>query len=54
MTTYTWSFPQFEVAPSTDGLTDIVRVIHWRVDGFDGTFSAGASDPAYFCVSIFR
>ena len=53
---YTWSFPQFEVAPSSDGLTDIVRVIHWRVDGNDGTFGAGAygtvalgaPDPASF------
>lgn len=40
--TYTWSFPQFEVAPSEDGLTNVVSVIHWRVNGFDGTFSAGA------------
>ena len=27
---YTWSFPQFEVAPSEDGLTNVVSVIHWR------------------------
>lgn len=39
---YTWSFPQFEVAPSEDGLTDVVSVIHWRLDGMDGAFSAGA------------
>ena len=53
---YTWAFPQFEVAPSDDGLTDVVRVIHWRVDGGDGVFSAGAygtvalgaPDPAAF------
>ena len=39
---YTWSFPQFEVAPSEDGLTDVVKVIHWRLDGLDGVYSAGA------------
>ena len=54
--TYTWSFPQFEVAPSDDGLTDVVKVIHWRYDAADGSFSAGAygtvalgaPDPAAF------
>jgi hypothetical protein len=54
--TYTWSFPQFEVAPSEDGLTNVVSVIHWRLDAMDGTFSAGAygtvalgaPDPAAF------
>ena len=40
--TYTWSFPQFDCAPSEDGLTDVVKVIHWRLDGTDGQFSSGA------------
>ena len=39
---YTWAFQQFEVAPSSDGLTDVVRVIHWRLDALDGIYSAGA------------
>jgi len=39
---YTWSFPQFDVAPLADGLTDVVKTIHWRVDGVDGEYSAGA------------
>ena len=39
---YVWTFPQFEVAPSADGLTDVVSVIHWRLDAMDGNFSAGA------------
>jgi len=42
MTTYTWSFPQFDVAKSEDGLTDVVKVIHWRYDAADGDVSAGA------------
>ncbi len=53
---YTWSFPQFEVAPSEDGLTNVVSVIHWRLDALDGIYSAGAygtvalgaPDPAAF------
>jgi hypothetical protein len=42
MTTYTWSFPQFDVAKSEDGLTDVVKTIHWRYDATDGDYSAGA------------
>jgi hypothetical protein len=56
MIVYTWSFPQFEVAPSEDGLTNVVSVIHWRLDALDGIYSAGAygtvalgaPDPAAF------
>lgn len=39
---YTWSFPQFDVAPSLDGLTDVVKVINWRYDAVDGDYNAGA------------
>jgi hypothetical protein len=46
--TYTWSFPQFDVAPSSDGLTDVVRTIHWRLDGVDGA----ASGAAYGTVAL--
>lgn len=55
-TTYAWSFPQFEVAPSEDGLTDVVRIIHWRLCALDGEFKAatygttalGAPNPNAF------
>ena len=40
--TYTWTFPQFDCAKSEDGLTDVVKTIHWRLDGTDGTYSSGA------------
>lgn len=40
--TYTWSFPQFDVAKAEDGLTDVVKTIHWRYDAVDGDYSAGA------------
>lgn len=42
MTTFTWSFPQFDVAKAEDGLTDVVKTIHWRYDAQDGMFNAGA------------
>jgi hypothetical protein len=40
--TYTWSFPQFDVAKAEDGLTDVVKTIHWRYDATDGDYTAGA------------
>jgi hypothetical protein len=42
MTTFTWSFPQFDVAKAEDGLTDVVKTIHWRYDAVDGNYTAGA------------
>lgn len=33
--TYAWSFPKFEVMPSLDGLTDVVKRIHWTLTGTD-------------------
>lgn len=56
MVVETWSFPQFEVAKSEDGLTNVVKVIHWRFDMANGQYSAWAygsvaltaPDPASF------
>lgn len=39
---YSWTFPQFDVAPSEDGLSQVVKVIHWRLDAIDGGVQAGA------------
>ena len=44
--TYTWSFPQFDVAKAEDGLTDVVKTIHWRYDAADGDHSAGVYGSA--------
>lgn len=35
--TYTWQFPQFEVAPSLDGESDVVFTVHWRCNGVDAS-----------------
>jgi hypothetical protein len=40
--TYTWSFPQFDVAKAEDGLTDVVKTIHWRYDAVDGNYTASS------------
>ena len=48
MTTFAWSFPKFDVSKAEDGLTDVVKTIHWRYDAVDGDFSAGA----YGSVSV--
>lgn len=39
---FSWSFPQFDVAKSEDGLSDVVKTIHWRYDAADGDNAAGA------------
>jgi hypothetical protein len=39
---YSWTFPQFDVAPSEDGLSQVVKTIHWRLDAIDGGVQAGA------------
>ena len=46
MTTYTWSFPQFDIAKAEDGLTDVVKTIHWRYDAMDEEYSAGVYGSA--------
>ena len=38
--TYTWEFPQFDCSPSENGLSDVVKTIHWRITGTDGDYSA--------------
>ena len=41
-TAYTWSFPQFDTANSDGGFANVVKTIHWRLDGVDGGYAAGA------------
>jgi hypothetical protein len=39
-TTYKWVVSQLDTAPSEDGLTDVVKVVHWRYQAEDGTYTA--------------
>ena len=34
--TYTWDFPTLDTAPSEDGLSDVIKTIHWRITAVDG------------------
>jgi hypothetical protein len=40
MNTYTWLIESLDCIPSLDGQTNVVSVIHWRVNGIDGTHNA--------------
>ena len=54
--TYTWIIAQLDCAPSEDGLSDVVKTIHWRyqatadADTADcyGTCTVGDVDPDSF------
>jgi len=35
--TYTWNVNTMDTAPSQDGLSNVVKVIHWRLNANDGT-----------------
>lgn len=37
--TYTWNFGPLEVALSEDGMTNVVKTVHWRLTGVDGSHS---------------
>jgi len=43
---FTWTFPQFIVDPTSDGLTDVVTAINWICTGTDGTVSSSSSGTA--------
>lgn len=55
--TYEWEFSQFDTKPHSDGLTNVVSCIHWRLTGTDelgymasnyGTVILGDPSPAGF------
>ena len=35
--TYTWDFPTLDTAPSEDGLSDVIKTIHWRITAVSDT-----------------
>ena len=46
--TYTWDFPVLDTAPSEDGLSDVIKTIHWRITAVDDN---GISASAYGTAS---
>jgi hypothetical protein len=56
MNTYTWSIQALDCIPSIDGKINVVSVVHWRVNGTDGTHNAtvyGAQSLTYTADSPF-
>ena len=45
-TTYDWGIAQLEVAPSEDGLTDVVKTVHWTLSATQDDLSASAYGSA--------
>ena len=39
-TTFSWSFPQLDVAPSEGSLNDVIKTIHWRYTAERHSFEA--------------
>jgi hypothetical protein len=39
-TTYNWTVSQLECYPEYEGQTDVVTVVHWRMEGSDGDHTA--------------
>jgi len=35
-----WLISQMDTAPSEDGLTNVVKTVHWRYEGKDGEYTA--------------
>jgi hypothetical protein len=35
-----WLISQMDTAPSEDGLTDVVKTVHWRYEGKDAEYTA--------------
>jgi hypothetical protein len=40
MTTYNWVISVLDTAPSEDGLTDVVKTVHWRYQATNDTYFA--------------
>ena len=43
---FIWTFPQFIVNPTANGLTNVVTAINWICTGTDGTISSSSSGTA--------
>lgn len=48
--TYEWQFSQFDTAPTLDGLTNVVEIVHWRYIAVDDT--DGLSAQAYGTANL--
>ena len=47
MITYTWNIAQLDCAPSENGLTDVVKIIHWGLTGIDENGVSASMSNSY-------
>jgi hypothetical protein len=47
MITYIWSISKLDCAPSENGLTNVVKVIHWRLDAIDENGVSASMSNSY-------
>ena len=47
MITYTWNISQLDCAPAENGLTNIVKVIHWELTGVDENGISASMSNSY-------
>lgn len=47
MITYTWSISRLDCAPSENGLTNVVKVIHWILNGQDENGVSASINNSY-------
>jgi hypothetical protein len=47
MITYTWSISKLDCAPSENGLTDVVKIIHWSFTGQDENGISASMSNSY-------
>jgi hypothetical protein len=47
MITYTWSISRLDCAPAENGLTNIVKVIHWELTGVDENGISASMSNSY-------
>jgi len=47
MITYTWSISKLDCAPSENGLTDVVKIIHWSLTGQDENGISASMSNSY-------
>lgn len=47
MITYTWSISRLDCAPSENGLTNVVKVIHWGYTGQDENGTSASFNSSY-------
>ena len=47
MITYTWGISRLDCAPAENGLTDVVKIVHWNIIGIDENSVSASFSNSY-------